>query len=380
MVNGLLALAISLLFGLPGFMAAAQPAPPQDTAFVQIADSQTPLAGPAGTAAQAAPLHRVFATLPARTPFYDTLLGTVIGQLPSGGSTSGSQTGGKSGVTDPVTSDPTGQPEAPAEEPPAEETPAQEPAAEEPPAEETLAQEPAAEEPPAEETPAEETPAPVTLSAAQRLLERAYALLAQYNAAPTNKDKKEVLGASNFSLSNDAFRKKLLADLGGTWEQLETEVVDATQYQQDKTLYTQVYMSGSTSDMTPVVYATQNADLTGNQWATNLVYDEATGTWMEYVKQHPYNNGRVTYGMTALAKDGTLEELQETMQTSELWAEVVVPETEPEAEPEALAAGAPDGGADGGAADSGAAGGDTDGGAAPDDSGATTDGGTAAGE
>lgn len=352
MVHSLLVLAISLLFGLPGLTVAAQPALPQDAALVEIADSQTPLAGTVGTAAQAAPLYRVLAAQATRTPAYYTLLGSAAGQAPSGGSASAPQTGDENGVTDPVTDDSASQPESPAEETPAEETPA--------------------EEIPAEETPVEETPAPVTLSVAQKLLERAYALLAAYNAAPTGNDKKAVLEASNYSLGNDAFRKKLLADLGGTWEQVETEVVDATQYQQDKTFYAQVYMAGLASDFTPVVYATQNPDLTGNQWATNLVYDEATGTWMEYVKQHPYNNSRVSYGMTALAKEGALEALQESMQTSELWAEVAVPETEPET----VAPG--DSAPEGGTAEPGTPSGDAGTGSAPAEGGAT--GGEAAGE
>ena len=76
-----------------------------------------------------------------------------------------------------------------------------------------------------------------------------------------------------------------------------------------------------------MVYATQNPDLSGNQWATNMVYDEDSGSWMEYIKKHPYNDSRVSYGMTALAKEDGLDTLQEAMETDTNWAEVVVPET-----------------------------------------------------
>jgi len=158
------------------------------------------------------------------------------------------------------------------------------------------------------------------------LLQQAKALVSQYNACATAKEKKALLGASNYSLGNDAFRTKLLNDLGGTWEQVEEEVVDATQYQQGKTLYAQIYMSGVSTDFQPVVYATQNADRSGNQWSTNMVYDEETDSWMEYIKKHPYNDSRVGYGMTALNKEGSLDTLQDTMETDPNWVEVVVPE------------------------------------------------------
>lgn len=203
----------------------------------------------------------------------------------------------------------------------------EEPAKVEPVVEEPAEEEPAAEEP-AEEEPAEETPV-ATLSVAQRLLERAQALLTQYNACTTMEEKRILLGASNYSLGNDALRTKLLADMGGSWEQLEEEVVDATEYQQDKTLYVQVYMSGSSSDFTPVVYTTANSDRSGNQWSTNLVYVEDEETWMEYVKKHKYNDSRVGYYVTELAEAGTWDALQEEMETSELWQEVTVEEETP---------------------------------------------------
>lgn len=300
--QSLITLAISLLLGLPCTVADPSAAL-LDTAYVEIADTQTPLAGPAE---QSLLLHRIQAAQEAQNQPFSAQLSSAPGQEPSGGSGSGASTGNNGGVTDPVT-----EPQPPTEQPPTEQPPTEQPPTE---------------QPPTEQPPTEQPPAPATPSVAQKLLERAYALLTQYNAAPTPKDKKAVLEANNYALGNDAFRKKLLADQGGAWEQVETEVVGATQYQQDKTLYAQVYMAGLASDFTPVVYATQNPDLTGNQWATNLVYDEATATWMEYVKQHPYNNSRVSYGMTSLAQEGALEGLQETMQTSELWAEVAVPE------------------------------------------------------
>ena len=217
------------------------------------------------------------------------------------------------------------------EEPAKEEPVVEEPVVEEPVVEEPAVEEPAEEDPteePVEEEPEEETPV-VTLSAAQRLLERAQALLTQYNACTTMEEKRVLLGASNYSLGNDALRTKLLVDMGGSWEQLEEEVVDATEYQQDKTLYVQVYMSGSSSDFTPVVYTTANSDRSGNQWSTNLVYVEDEETWMEYVKKHKYNDSRVGYYVTELAEAGTWDALQEEMETSELWQEVTVEEETP---------------------------------------------------
>ncbi len=177
-----------------------------------------------------------------------------------------------------------------------------------------------------DEEPADDEPSAAS-TAAQRLCGRAAALLAEYNACTTNEEKRILLGADNYSLGNDAIRRKLLADLGGSWEQLEEEVVDATEYQQDKTLYVQVYMAGTSDDYQPVVYTTKNADLSGNQWSTNLVYMEDDQTWMEYVKKHPYNDSRVGYYMTSLYNDeDAWDELQDDMQTDGLWDEVDIPE------------------------------------------------------
>lgn len=186
---------------------------------------------------------------------------------------------------------------------------------------EPVEEEPASEEPASGEPASEETV--VISSAAIRLLERAYALLAQYNAATTTAEKRAILEAPNNSLGNDAFRSKLLADLGGNWEQLEADVVAVTEYQQGKTLYVQVYMSGISSNYVPVVYTTQNADRSGNQWATNLVYNDETATWMEYTQKHAYNESRVGFYMTTLYnnEDGW-EELKETMESSDVWQPV----------------------------------------------------------
>jgi len=201
---------------------------------------------------------------------------------------------------------------------------AQEPVAQEPVAEEPATEEPATEEPVAEEPVAEE-PVVVT-SAAIRLLERANALLVQYNACTTMAEKRALLEAPNNSLGNDAIRTKLLADLGGSWEQLEAEVVAATEYQQGKTLYVQVYISDVSTSYVPVVYTTQNADRSGNQWATNLVYNDETATWMEYTQKHAYNDSRVGFYMNPLKdnEDGW-EELKETMEESPVWQPVEVP-------------------------------------------------------
>ena len=105
-------------------------------------------------------------------------------------------------------------------------------------------------------------------------------------------------------------------------------MVDATQYQQGKTLYVQVYMSGLRTELVPVVYTTQNSDLSGNQWSTNLVYNDDSALWMEYTQKHPYNDSRVGFGMTSLGnnEDGW-EELKDVMETSPVWVEVVVTDT-----------------------------------------------------
>ena len=212
----------------------------------------------------------------------------------------------------------------PAQEQPAQEQPAQEQPAQEQPAQEQPAQEEPAQEQPAQEEPQQEEPVVVT-SAAIRLLDRANTLLAQYNACTTMAEKRALLGASNNSLGNDAIRTKLLADLGGSWEQLESEVVQATEYQQGKTLYVQVYMSGVSSNYVPVVYTTQNSDRSGNQWATNLVYDADDALWMEYTQKHAYNSSRVGFYMTTLYnnEDGW-EELEAVMEESPVWQPVEV--------------------------------------------------------
>ena len=161
------------------------------------------------------------------------------------------------------------------------------------------------------------------------MLESANALLTQYYACATTDEKRALLGITNSNFSNDTFRAKLLASLGGTWEQLEEEIVDATQYQQGKTLYVQVYMSGLSNELVPVVFSTQNADFSGsNQWSTNLVYHDEIALWMEYTQKHAYNDSRVGFGMTSLYlnEDGW-EELKDTMETSPVWEEVIVPES-----------------------------------------------------
>jgi hypothetical protein len=177
------------------------------------------------------------------------------------------------------------------------------------------------------ETPNEPQEPVVKSTTATRLLERANALLTQYYACKTADEKRALLGAPNYSLGNDAIRTKLLADMGGSWEPLEEEVADATQYQQGKTLYVQVYMSDLSSGFVPVVYTTQNSDRSGNQWFTNLVYNDETTTWMEYTQKHPYNSSRESFNMTTLGnnEDG-FEELKDTMETSPVWEEVVVPD------------------------------------------------------
>lgn len=222
------------------------------------------------------------------------------------------------------TAAPTARPAAPVAAPKEDPTPAPaSPAPSAAPEEESPTLAPATPTPTPTATP-EPTPKSTT---ATRMLENANALLTKYYACTSADEKRELLGITNSNFSNDSFRAKLLADLGGSWEQLEDEVVDATQYQQDKTLYVQVYMSGLSSEYVPVVYTTQNSDLSGNQWATNLVYDDDNAAWMEYTQKHPYNDSRVPFGMTSLYnnEDG-YDELKDVMATSPVWEEVVVDE------------------------------------------------------
>ena len=52
------------------------------------------------------------------------------------------------------------------------------------------------------------------------------------------------------------------------------------------------------------------------------------GNWVEYTQKHAYNDSRVGFYMTTLYnnEDGW-EELKDTMETSPVWEEVIVPET-----------------------------------------------------
>ena len=217
-----------------------------------------------------------------------------------------------------------------------------EPAPEQIPLESEIVPAPAPEEPapesPAPEYPAPEEPAPEepvdTSTTATRMLDRAYTLIAQFNACTNSAEKRALLGITNNNYSNDSFRQKILSDMGGSFEQLEAEVIAATEYQQGKTLYVQVYISGKSTAYEPVVYSTQNSDLSGSQWSTNLVYDDDTSTWMEYTKKHPSNDSRVGYSLAGLnGKEGGYDELKDTMESSDLWQPVeVAPDAEAPAE------------------------------------------------
>ena len=276
-------------------------------ALETIADETTPLAGAAAQDEQAV---TTIALTQTAARIYAPVQQTAVQQLP---------------VLQEVTAEEPAQQE-PVQEAPAQEEPAQQEPAQEKPAQEEPAQEEPAQEEPAQEEPAQETPV-VKTTAASRMLERANALLTQLAACTNNAEKRALLDAPNNSLGNDAIRTKLLADLGGSWEQLETEVVDATEYQQDKTLYVQVFIAGKSANYEAVVYTTQNSDRSGNQWATNLVYDDETETWMEYTQKHAYNNSRVGYYVTGLYNtDGAWDTLKDTMETSDVWQEVVLPE------------------------------------------------------
>ncbi len=184
-------------------------------------------------------------------------------------------------------------------------------------------------ETPVTEYPAPEEPAPASTTAT-RMLDRAYTLIAQFNASANSAEKRALLGISNNNFSNDSFRQKILADMGGSFEQLEAEVVDSTQYQQDKTLYVQVYIAGKSTAYEPVVYSTQNSGLLGSQWSTNLVYDDNTATWMEYTQKHEFNDSRVGYSLAKMnGQEGAADALKDTMETSDLWQPVeVTPDTE----------------------------------------------------
>ena len=197
---------------------------------------------------------------------------------------------------------------------------------------EPVQEEPAPEEPTPEE-PATEEPVD-TSTTATRMLDRAYTLIAQFNACTNSAEKRALLGITNNNFSNDSFRQKILSDMGGSFEQLEAEVVASTEYQQGKTLYVQVYISGKSTAYEPVVYSTQNSDLSGSQWSTNLVYDDDTATWMEYTKKHTYNDSRVGYSLAGLnGVEGGYDELKDTMESSDLWQPVdVTPDAETPAE------------------------------------------------
>lgn len=206
------------------------------------------------------------------------------------------------------------------------------PAPESPAPEEPAPEEPAPEEP-APEEPAPEEPVD-TSTTATRMLDRAYTLIAQFNACTNSAEKRALLGITNNNFSNDSFRKKILSDMGGSFEMLEADVVASTEYQQGKTLYVQVYVSGKSAAYEPVVYSTQNSDLSGNQWSTNLVYDDDTSTWMEYTKKHPSNDSREGYSLAGLnGVEGGYDGLKDTMETSDLWQPVdETPDSEAPAE------------------------------------------------
>lgn len=215
----------------------------------------------------------------------------------------------------------------------------------EPVVEEPVVEEPVVEEPtpgePVEEEPVVEEPVVVSTTAS-RMLERANALIAQFNACTNSAEKRTLLGITNSNFSNDSFRHKILTDMGGSWEQLETDVQDAMAYEPSKALYVQVYIAGKSTDYEPVVYTTQFSDLSGSQWSTNLVYDDDTATWMEYTKKHDYNDSRVGYSLAKLnGQEGAWDTLKDTMETSDLWQPVdVAPEAgEPAEAPVVVAEG-----------------------------------------
>lgn len=170
-------------------------------------------------------------------------------------------------------------------------------------------------------------------TAAERLYKRAIALVEAYNSCKTTAEKRELLGITDSNFSNDTFRAKLLRDLGGTWDRLESDIVSATQYQQGKTLYVQVYLVPSGGSFIPVIYSTQNSALNGNQWSTNLVYHDETNSWMEYTQKHAYNDSRVGYGMTQLNSASAWNTLKDTIQSSSVWQKVSGATTTPTPEP-----------------------------------------------
>lgn len=144
----------------------------------------------------------------------------------------------------------------------------------------------------------------------------------QYNNCKTTAEKRTLLGITDSNFSNDTFRAKLLRDLGGTWDRLESDIVSSTQYQQGKSLYVQVYLIPSGGSFIPVIYSTQNSALNGSQWSTNLIYNDETNIWMEYTQKHAYNDSRVGYGMTLLNSASSWNALKETMQSSPVWQKV----------------------------------------------------------
>ena len=292
-----------------------------------IADSAVPLAGPQGNVvsfvqvavpvALAAPARTTATPAPTATPVASTATPAVPTATPEEATPAPASPTATPEAATPTPVAPTATPEAATPTPVA----------------------PTATPEEATPTPVAPTPTPVvTSTAASRLLERALDLIAQFNACTTADEKRELLGITNSNFSNDSFRKKLITDMGGTWENLEQEIVDATEYQQDKTLYVQVYIAGKSTDYEAVVYSTQNPALGGSQWSTNLVYDDETELWMEYTQKHPYNDSRVGYSLVGLYnKEGGYDALKDTMETSDVWQPVEVPEAEEPAETESSA-------------------------------------------
>ena len=168
------------------------------------------------------------------------------------------------------------------------------------------------------------TPTPAfSGTAAVRLLKRTNALIAEYSNCKTADEKRALLGITNSNFSNDTFRAKLVRDLGGSWERLESGIVGDTQYQQGKSFYVQVYLIPSGSSFIPVIYSTQNSALSGNQWATNLIYNDETRNWMEYTQKHAYNDSRVTFSMTNLSSASAWSTHKDAMASSSVWRQVI---------------------------------------------------------
>lgn len=140
----------------------------------------------------------------------------------------------------------------------------------------------------------------------------------------TDQEKRELLGITNNDFGNTNQRLKLLRELGGSWETLDSSILDATEYVKKTTdaVYVQPFL---TSDHEVVLYANTNRDdKGGSKWATNLVFNHEDGRWYEYIVKHPYNDSRVSYNMAQIGEktDKSWADLRAELKDPSKWRPV----------------------------------------------------------